>query len=106
MFAARLDDIQPSLRYCKYNVERSTAATSSDLRDLRRAAEGSDQLQAKLDQLLAEARKTQAETMSEVDWRGHGVPVRSEKVRVFRCPSPPARIICTASRRRGRGASR
>lgn len=40
MFAQRLEDIQPSLRYCKYNVERSGGATSStELRAMLNAAE-------------------------------------------------------------------
>lgn len=71
--------------------------------------QGSDQLQAKLDSLLAEARKTQAETMSEVHWRGHGVPVRSEKVRARReylpCSTPVSSLhACRAFARRAAAA--
>ena len=49
--------------------------------------QGSDQLQAKLDSLLAEARKTQAETMSEVHWRGRAVVAQVERL----LAPPPAR---------------
>ena len=40
------------------------------------------ELQAKLDSVLAEARKKEAASLLHLDWHGHRIPVRSESTRL------------------------
>lgn len=84
LFAERLDELGPSLRYCGYQINRAGGSVpdAGDLAGLvGGSGAGSELLQAKLSAMLAEARRAQAESMSNVEWRGHALPVRSEKVK-------------------------
>ncbi|GBG29906.1 Signal recognition particle subunit SRP68 [Hondaea fermentalgiana] len=80
----RIEDIEPALRYCKYNLSREEGPGKSQdaLKQLQIEAEGSDLLQAKIKKVIEENRKIQAEQASTVSWRGHQVPVRSPALRV------------------------
>ena len=83
-FNLQVDEIEPSIRYCAYNIGEETSI--EDLLTMRMTAGGmggEDLLTAKLDALISQTRQKQAATLSEVTFRGRTIPVKSEKVRVF-----------------------
>lgn len=88
LFSRRVEDIEPLLRYCRYNLDTATgdAAAAAEERLLEMEREGSsaggDLLAAKLESVVAEARKKQASALDSVEWRGKKVAVRSETLRV------------------------
>lgn len=85
-----MEEIEPILRYCRYNLDTATgsvgdaAAAEKQLVEMGRqdSSAGGDLLAAKLESVVAEARKKQASTLHSVEWRGKRVPVRSETLRV------------------------
>jgi len=85
VYVQKVDEIEPSIRYCAYNIGEETSI--EDLLTMRMAAGGGmggeDLLAAKLDALISQTRQKQAATLSEVTFRGRTIPVKSEKVRVF-----------------------
>jgi len=84
VYVQKVDEIEPSIRYCAYNIGEETSI--EDLLTMRMAAGGmggEDLLTAKLDALISQTRQKQAATLSEVTFRGRTIPVKSEKVRVF-----------------------
>lgn len=74
LFKQKIEEITPSLRYCAYNIGDASVASLSDLRT--GGTEG-------LEGLMQEARKQQAATLQDVDWRGRKMAVKHEKVRLF-----------------------
>uniref|UniRef100_UPI00358E9AD2 signal recognition particle subunit SRP68-like isoform X1 n=1 Tax=Myxine glutinosa TaxID=7769 RepID=UPI00358E9AD2 len=82
LYQQRVEEIAPNLRYCAYNIGDQSAI--GDLRQMRLDSGAKGGLLAeKLDSLIVQTRAKQAQTMSEVTWRGRTVPVRLDKVRVF-----------------------
>lgn len=85
VYIQKVEEIEPSIRYCAYNIGEETSI--EDLLTMRMAAGGGmggeDLLAAKLDTLISQTRQKQAATLSEVTFRGRTIPVKSEKVRVF-----------------------
>lgn len=81
MFSRRVEEIEPILRYCRYNLD---ATASEELLEMSRedSSTGGDLLAAKLESVVAEARKKQASALDSVEWRGKKVAVRSETLRV------------------------
>ena len=64
----RAEEISQSIRYCNYNLtDADEGGSAAVLEDLQGA--GGDLLQAKLDAVLAEARKKQAQTLEQISWR-------------------------------------
>lgn len=91
LFTRRVEDIEPILRYCRYNLDSSSgtahaaAAAEEHLIEMSRkgaAGAGGDLLAAKLESVVAEARKKQASALDSVQWRGEKVAVRFEALRV------------------------
>lgn len=86
VFRARVEELAPSIRYCEYSIQReggNVADTTALLDDLKLSDLGGDEvLRDRLAAVLAETRKTQAEQLSEVVWRGRRIPIKSEAVRV------------------------
>lgn len=87
MYLQRVEEITPNIRYCAYNLEEGTTDIN-DLMQLRwsaAAAGGTHDpvLTAKIDEIIAQTRDKEAAAMTEVNWRGHTVPVKNEKVRSF-----------------------
>ncbi|CAL8105455.1 unnamed protein product [Calicophoron daubneyi] len=82
IYLARIDDIQPQIHYCAYNIGDKSAA--SDLQRMRtQATNASDELaELQLDQLLNQARASQAGMVTEVNWLGTTIPIRTEKVKM------------------------
>lgn len=87
-----MEEIEPLLRYCRYNLDTATAtgdaaaaaAAEEHLLEMERedSTAGGDLLAAKLESVVAEARKKQASALDSVEWRGKKVAVRSETLRV------------------------
>lgn len=91
-----MEEIEPILRYCRYNLDtgagasgggggEAAAAAEKHLLEMGRDADssaGGDLLAAKLESVVAEARKKQASALDSVEWRGKRVAVRSETLRV------------------------
>eukprot|EP00752_Nemacystus_decipiens_P010255 g9139.t1 len=92
LFSRRVEEIEPLLRYCRYNLDTATAtgdaaaaaAAEEHLLEMERegSTAGGDLLAAKLESVVAEARKKQASALDSVEWRGKKVAVRSETLRV------------------------
>ncbi len=91
LFSRRVEEIEPLLRYCRYNLDTvgdaggDAAAAEEQLLEMGRREDsgaGGDLLAAKLESVVAEARKKQASALDSVEWRGKRVAVRSETLRV------------------------
>lgn len=88
LFSRRVEEIEPLLRYCRYNLDTAAggdaAAAEEQLLEMGRedSSAGGDLLAAKLESVVAEARKKQASALDSVEWRGKKVAVRSETLRV------------------------
>ncbi|KAH9591576.1 signal recognition particle subunit srp68 [Schistosoma haematobium] len=82
VYKSRIDDLLPQIRYCAHSIGDETAAT--DLQRMRnQASDGLTLLsELQLDQLLGQARSRQASQVSEVDWLGTSIPVKSEKAKI------------------------
>ncbi|XP_018655038.1 putative signal recognition particle 68 kD protein [Schistosoma mansoni] len=82
VYKSRIDDLLPQIRYCAHSIGDETAAT--DLQRMRnQAPDGLTLLsELQLDQLLGQARSKQASQVSEVDWLGISIPVKSEKAKI------------------------
>eukprot|EP00941_MAST-03F_sp_MAST-3F-sp1_P000217 g217.t1 len=93
MYLGRVAELVPSIKYCQYNLARLNGAQSESaakaLAELKKAAKADNNfkaeqeiLNAKLESVMAEARKRQAEagSLSQVVWRDRRVRVRSTKV--------------------------
>lgn len=81
----RVEELEPSIRYCEYNLKRAgkSGDSYSDLRDLDSVdSPGDDLLKSKLESVLAEERTRQAEKMSELSWQGKDLPVRNNTTRL------------------------
>ncbi|CAM9304369.1 unnamed protein product [Scytosiphon promiscuus] len=96
LFSRRVEEIEPILRYCRYNLDTGSSGDGGGGGEMAAAAEkhllemgqdedssaGGDLLAAKLESVVAEARKKQASALDSVEWRGKRVAVRSETLRV------------------------
>ncbi|CAK1547076.1 unnamed protein product [Leptosia nina] len=76
VYKQKVEELNPSLRYCAYNIGDESAA--GDLVAMR--GQG---LIENLDSLMAQAKESRSGIMHEVEWRGRRVTVRPEKVRLF-----------------------
>ncbi|XP_075216781.1 signal recognition particle 68 [Lycorma delicatula] len=82
MYRQRCDELDPSLRFCTYNIRDEGGDTAiEDLISLRGQAHGD--LLDNLDSLMAQTRERRSEVLSEAQWRGRNFPVRPERVRLF-----------------------
>ncbi|CAN6443184.1 unnamed protein product [Victoria cruziana] len=78
----RVEELEPSIRYCLHKVGESSLQTS-ELLDLgKMEGPAFDQFQAKLEAVMAEARSQQAASMTAFSWLGHRFPVANAKTRV------------------------
>jgi len=80
LYKKRVEEIDPSIRYCKYNVARQGGATDLAEEELLQigktsAGVGNEMLKAKLEKSLAQTRKEKAEAVGAVEWLGQSVPV-------------------------------
>ncbi|XP_067936540.1 signal recognition particle subunit SRP68-like [Watersipora subatra] len=78
IYKQKVTDIEPSIRYCAYNIGDTSAV--DDLVGIRLAMGHTDTV---LDELIQKSRERQAGSLHEVTWRGRVMSVKSDKVRVF-----------------------
>ena len=80
-----LDEINPYIRYCEYNMNAlGDGQDDADMLQSLREDAGNSLLEAKIESMLSEAAKKQAETFGEISWRGETIPVRNEQVGLCR----------------------
>lgn len=78
----RVEELEPSVRYCLHKVGESNLQTSElmEIGDVEGPA--LDLFKAKLEAVMAEARSQQAASMTEFYWLGHRFPINNAKTRV------------------------
>jgi len=77
----KVAQIEPNIRYCTYVLKRIEGSVDSDLlKDLQ--AGTNEILQSKLESILVEQSKAQADGLSVITWRETKVPIKNEKVRL------------------------
>jgi len=84
MYRTKVEEIEPSIRYCNYNLGAHTQEEANALIEmsLKSKGVGLDLLKAKLDDVLNEARKSESQQMREISWRGRTIQIRNEKLSV------------------------
>ncbi|KAJ4444391.1 hypothetical protein ANN_06183, partial [Periplaneta americana] len=78
VYKSRVEELSPSLRFCAYNIGDESAI--DDLLQMRGHAQGD--LLANLDSLMVQKQRRN-EVLCDVNWRGHSIPVRPDRVRGF-----------------------
>ncbi|KDR24278.1 signal recognition particle subunit SRP68 [Zootermopsis nevadensis] len=78
VYKSRVEELAPSLRFCAYNIGDESAI--DDLLQMR--GHGQGDLLANLDSLMVQTQR-RSEILCDVEWRGHAIPVRPERVRGF-----------------------
>ncbi|CAM9718365.1 unnamed protein product [Discosporangium mesarthrocarpum] len=117
LFARRVEEMEPILRYCRYNIQSrggDPAEAEARLLEMGRGREGGgasgggDLLAAKLESVLAKAHKKQARALDSVEWRGKRVAVRSEaiKLALIKADELAERILPSPGGGRGGGDPR
>jgi len=88
-YKAIVEVVDPSIRFCSYNLRRLGVGGDDDGADetdgmmgLLDGEGGSDILRSKLEAVLQESRARQAERFSELEVLGELVPIKSDKVRI------------------------
>lgn len=86
LFHARAEEVEQSVRYCRYHLaDQKGSGESGDLLEQMRAA-GQQQkgqaLQDMLDAVLASSRKEEAGKLEHVQWGSQEIPLRSEQIRL------------------------
>lgn len=79
VFERRVEEVVQGIRFCNYQMVRGGGEV--ELESLRGLAGVEDALAGKIEQALAEARRTAALEFGEVEWCGVRVRLRAEKVR-------------------------
>lgn len=78
----RVEELEPSIRYCLHKVGESNLQTSELLDIGKMEGPALDLFKAKLEAVMAEARSQQAASMTEFCWLGHRFPISNAKTRV------------------------
>ncbi|KAJ4751142.1 Signal recognition particle subunit SRP68 [Rhynchospora pubera] len=78
----RVDELEPSIRYCLHKVGESKLQTSELLDIGKMEGPALDLFQTKLEAVMEEARQQQAATMTEFNWLGRRFPISNAKTRV------------------------
>lgn len=76
IYKARIDELNPSLRYCAYNIGENSSM--DDLLEMRGHG-----LLDNLGTLVAQTKTEQTDAFQSTEWRGRKVTVRPQKVRLF-----------------------
>ena len=114
LFSARVGEIEPSVRYCSYNLSRDEGVDADEiLAGLRAGGTGGDMLQSKLDKMLDDALKKQvaAGDLIVLHFGGAELTLRNEGARLgllrardvlseLRQLKPPAATVDTKARAR------
>ncbi|XP_065660087.1 signal recognition particle subunit SRP68 [Hydra vulgaris] len=82
LYAQRVEEIGPNIRYCAYNLGQG-GMDIKDLMIMKSSAAGQDLLSAKIDAAIKQTREKLASSFGDITWRGKSVPLHNEKARVF-----------------------
>ncbi|XP_010553993.1 PREDICTED: signal recognition particle subunit SRP68-like [Tarenaya hassleriana] len=77
----RVEELEPSIRYCMHKIGNSNLQTS-ELLQIGEMEGPLDLFKAKLEAAMEEARSQQAASLTEFNWLGHRFPVFNAKTRV------------------------
>ncbi|PHU22382.1 hypothetical protein BC332_07489 [Capsicum chinense] len=78
----RVEELEPSIRYCLHNIGESNLQTSELVSIGEMEGPALDLFKAKLEAAMAEARSQQAASMTEFHWLGNRFPISNAKTRV------------------------
>ncbi|KAJ6339464.1 hypothetical protein OIU77_007432 [Salix suchowensis] len=78
----RVEELEPSIRYCRHKIGESNLKTSELLQIGEMDGPALDLFKAKLEAAMAEARSQQAASLTEFHWLGHRFPISNAKTRV------------------------
>ncbi|KAK4795309.1 hypothetical protein SAY86_013303 [Trapa natans] len=78
----RVEELEPSIRYCLHKIGESNLPTSELLHIGEMEGPALDLFKAKLEAVMAEARSQQAASLTELSWLGHRFPITNAKTRV------------------------
>ncbi|KAK9117708.1 hypothetical protein Sjap_016655 [Stephania japonica] len=78
----RVEELEPSIRYCLHKIGESNIKTSELLDIGKMEGPAFDLFKAKLEAVMDEARSQQAASMTEFNWLGHRFPISNAKTRV------------------------
>lgn len=78
----RVEELEPSIRYCLHKIGKSNLQTSEFLHIGEMEGPALDLFKAKLEAVMAEARTQQAASLTEFHWLGHKFPISNAKTRV------------------------
>ncbi|KAG6410646.1 hypothetical protein SASPL_128711 [Salvia splendens] len=78
----RVEELEPSIRYCLHKVGESNIKTSELVQIGEMEGPALDLFKAKLEAVMAEARSQQAASLTEFHWLGHRFPISNAKIRV------------------------
>ncbi|KAF8378074.1 hypothetical protein HHK36_029409 [Tetracentron sinense] len=78
----RVEELEPSIRYCLHKVGESNIQTSELLDIGNMEGPALDLFKAKLEAVMADTRSQQAASMTEFNWLGHRFPIANAKTRV------------------------
>ncbi|XP_031277331.1 signal recognition particle subunit SRP68 [Pistacia vera] len=78
----RVEELEPSIRYCLHKIGASNVQTSELLQIGEMEGPALDLFKAKLEAVMAEARSQQAASLTEFHWLGHRFPISNAKTRV------------------------
>lgn len=79
VFEERLDEVATAVRFCRYNLARGEGG-GGEVEALKGGV-ADDVLAQKIEGVLKEARRKEAEDLAEVTWCGQAVPLRTAGVR-------------------------
>ncbi|KAK1567952.1 hypothetical protein Q3G72_018579 [Acer saccharum] len=78
----RVEELEPSIRYCLHKIGTSNLQTSELLQIGEMEGPALDLFKAKLEAVMAEERSQQAASMTEFHWLGNRFPISNAKTRV------------------------
>ncbi|KAJ8760453.1 hypothetical protein K2173_015120 [Erythroxylum novogranatense] len=78
----RVEELEPSIRYCRHKIGESNLQTSDLLQIGEMEGPASDLFKVKFEAAMAEARSQQAASLTEFHWLGHRFPISNAKTRV------------------------
>ncbi|KAH7578513.1 hypothetical protein JRO89_XS01G0391700 [Xanthoceras sorbifolium] len=78
----RVEELEPSIRYCLHKIGASNFQTSELLQIGEMEGPALDLFKAKLEAVMAEERSQQAASLTEFHWLGHRFPLSNAKTRV------------------------
>eukprot|EP01125_Pyxidicula_operculata_P001558 TRINITY_DN11410_c0_g1_i1.p1 TRINITY_DN11410_c0_g1~~TRINITY_DN11410_c0_g1_i1.p1 ORF type:complete len:568 (-),score=148.50 TRINITY_DN11410_c0_g1_i1:91-1794(-) len=86
LYLERVGDIEPTIRYCQFSLTQAGQNHESVVKMMSEADRDSghslDLLKGKIDNVLADIRKKEAQTMNEVVWKTEKIPIRNETLRL------------------------